>query len=879
MEGGGFDNSELGTSPLASPKSGRARTKTQTNEGAAKGKKPLNTQLSSIVEVPSSDERTRPTTAAVVDHKRNESAGESLEELGSNSPVKHKSPPPLKKVTVAKKKLTQIESPEGTRKSGDIVAVKKSKLKAVESGAKPAVSKAVAPTTKPLLKKPNPKVVVLDDPEVSESQEFSAESSSSALYQSESDSQEFSAKASSEELESAQLEEEEEEVRSNHSLKSKVQPERERAPSKKQAESAKLNKSKKAATPKSPTATRLSSSHGSHSEKFQRRLQMKLDNDGFSAMGLSPTDDFVTLPASKTDSHKRASNQPAPPPHYLTATTAIPTTKREVPAGNKGALSRNPSSRRKAIKTVAYGTMGVISDEDEKEPHPSIGRFGHYDVDDRRSKSLEPGEYRNNVSRQRMASDYANGRSGRDNSDEENIQELENGVEYRPNRNSRNDDENNSNSSQEYRYSDRISRKYIPESSQMTKSNSLSNGNLQKIPDRLMLSSSALKAAQEQGMVSPETVQYLKWYMVKAKPLEAPPSGSLTDVRNQGGPQGRLGKSGANLKQQFEDEPPRGRPLYSTKKQPTIQRGSIMDDEPASPKSRAFATKTNAAPLRSGSIMDDRPQEQPVAKPPRPIPKTRVTIVSKPKTVAAKKASPAKAAENVQNSMPATAGGGFWPQGGASPFMGGFSPFMQQPGSFGANPYLQQNQNPYNQHQIPSSQLPAYNSMKSQAPSLPSLHALQLTAPQFTPPPPTVHPGLMPARIKLTTVPVVTFKQSYVIEPTGHSPGTYIPPEEMGVDANGGMLTYISTGSFPSQFDMGGGGALDYQAMGGFHPMAMGGHEPRPIATATTVRSMGAIRESQANSSVPASKGPGKTGVRSMIQRGVIGRGSNGASK
>ncbi|KAI9353747.1 hypothetical protein BDR26DRAFT_849154 [Obelidium mucronatum] len=610
---------------------------------------------------------------------------------------------------------------------------------------------------------------------------------------------------SSEELESKSFEEEEE----SFAPKSKVELEaRERTASKKRVESAKLTKTKKAPTPKSASGTRSSNSRGSRSEKFQRRLQMKLDNDGFSAMGLSEADELPSSHTSKSDTHKRSSNQPAPPPHYLTATAAIPTTKKSTPPGNPGkaVLSRNPSSRRKAIKTLAYGAMG------DNRHHAS--RFGHYDSDDRRSKSMDPGEYRNRTSRQRMASDFANGHGVSDENDE-NIQDLERRAVYNGNRANQANDESNSNSSQEYRYSDRISGKY--NSGEPAKNfGESAAGNLQKMPDRLMLSSSALKAAQDQGMVSPET----------RKPLEQAPTGSLTDTRFQGGSQARMGNSEPNLKQQLggrDDDQPRGRVLFSKKAQPMGQRESIMDDEP---KRKTFGSKNLPA------------------KP--PVRKTRVTVVSKPKKLAPKKAE-AKPLEGGKNTMaPSLAGPnggiGYWPQGGPSSFMGGFPQF----GFNGQPSYIQQQQYP-----------PPFMQHPQQAP-LPSLQALQLTAPQFTPPPPTVHPGLVPARIKLTTVPVVTFKQSY----------------EMGMDSNGGILTYISSGSFPSQsMDMsGGGGFMGYP--GGNNPGYDNGFESqRQIATATTLRSMGEIRGAKPGpKSRAAGGGVAESGVRSMIKKGVIGR-------
>ncbi|ORY42323.1 hypothetical protein BCR33DRAFT_718477 [Rhizoclosmatium globosum] len=881
--------------PASSPT--QTRTRTKTNESLAKPKKSLNKQLSSIEEVASVNERTRPATAldTHANTKRHLNDEDDMPgDLASKSPTKQKSPPPIKKAAT---KTKENDSPTAARKNGETVTVKKSKLKPVEgtvSSPKPIPKSSVA-AAKPPPKKPKPKVTISEEPEV---EPFTSEETStenvSLSFDSDPLPQEEFGDSSAEKLDDFKFvddkEEEEEEVRSNHSLKSKPSVERGRTPSKRQADSAKLTKTAKAATPKAttPAPARRSSSKASRSEKFQRRLQMKLDTDGFSAMGLSPSDDFGNSQGGKSDGHKRVGNQPAPPPHYLAPTAAIPVTKKTYSPPGKPTLSRNPSSRRKTIKALAYGVMGG---EDDNRNYPT--RFGHYDHDDRRSKSMDPGEYRNTLSRQRRVSDYP---GGYDPADDDDIQELDGGVEYNANgygreragRRQSNDDEQNSNSSQEYRYSDRISGKYN------------NNGpgrepnSLQKYPERLMLTSSALQAAQNQGMVSPETVNYLKWYMVKAKPLEATPEGSLTDVRNQSStvPSKQMAsesKSKAKPKPYgvkgsiMDDDDDNGRPLFSNKSvAPT--RGSIMDDSPSDSRSKLFSKKAIAPIRNSGSIMDDQPAETEPPKP-RAIPKTRVTIVSKPKPTSKK-----AAANPGQAEAPGMQQNQQWGQ--PFPFMGGFSPFgapfMQQGQSYGSPSGLSHPHQPggsfpphqFSQH-MPS-QLPTYKSSMNSQPPLPSLNALALTAPPYNPPPPTVHPGLMPARIKLTTVPVVTFKQSYVIEPTGHAPGTYIPPEEMGMDANGTMLTYISTAGMNGT---GGGGSYSYDvnaAMGGMG--SVGGMGPTysydikesAVNPSRTPRSMSNKKPTStvgSKSKVPSVKTqPERSGVRGMIQKGVIGR-------
>ncbi|KAJ3234249.1 hypothetical protein HDU81_001533 [Chytriomyces hyalinus] len=116
---------------------------------------------------------------------------------------------------------------------------------------------------------------------------------------------------------------------------------------------------------------------------------------------------------------------------------------------------------------------------------------------------------------------------------------------------------------------------------------------------------------------------------------------------------------------------------------------------------------------------------------------------------------------------------------------------------------------------------------------------------------PTVPPNLMPARLKLTQVPVVTFRQSYVIEPTGHPPGTYIPPGEM--DGHGGLLTYISAGMYPSEVF---GQALEEDDAGS--------SDVQDTKVESKMESKGDAG-SKAEKAAP-------TRVRSMIKKGVIGR-------
>ncbi|KAJ3075934.1 hypothetical protein HDU98_006443 [Podochytrium sp. JEL0797] len=850
---GGFDNTEF-DDPVTSTSPKDTRTRTKTQEPGSKAKKSINKQLSTVAEVTSSDERTtRPTTAAALNHPIRTESDENLDEIGSHGSMKHKSPPPVpKKVVVAKKKLTQIDSPEQRRAAGagggvTTVPLKKAKLKpALDTGLRPpGIAKSGTAAAVPV-KKLKPKVTISEEVDGADSQEVSL----SLASQSESESQEQLASQSIDEVKSS---ESFDEVEASMQLDvPSPRVERERTPSsKKPTDSARLAKPKKAATPKPATAPRPASSRP-RSEKQQRRPKLNFENDGFSAMGLSPADEFHE-PRGAKDTHKRVANQPAPPPHYLTPTAAIPT-KRETPK-QKELVSRNPSSRRKAIRNMAYE---VENDEvdDEEGTMRHVGRFGHYDVDDKRSKSMDPGEYRNTPSRQRMTSDYVNGMSRARNDDDmyedENIQELERGVEVQNRRAMAYDDEINSNSSQGYRYSDRISGKYnvgnAGRSGTMQLSKAYSNGAL-PIPDRLMLSSSALKAAQSQGMISPETVNYLKWYMVKATPLEPTPQGSLTNIK-------QTTSKGPIMMD--DNDPPRGRARVSTKPPAASKlRDSIMDDE-EEPMSKPVPVRKPVVkkftPIRtSGSIMDeDAPATQTEPKP-RVIPKTRVTIVSKPKPVVKK--TPAMPEAQTPNFG---GGSGFW---GQQPQQ---HPFMNQPfpnfSPYPSHPFTMQNQF----HNLPN------YTPTPQAP-LPSLHSLSpMSNNPFIPPAPTVHPGLMPARIKLTTVPVVTFKQSYVIEPTGHAPGTYIPPEEMGVDGAGGMMTYIAAGMFPQGGEMMGGGG------GGFGQQPMHiiqNDSSRRVGTATsaaTTRTGGA--QTRGGASLQSKTVIGKTGVRSQIQKGQIGR-------
>lgn len=213
--------------------------------------------------------------------------------------------------------------------------------------------------------------------------------------------------------------------------------------------------------------------------------------------------------------------------------------------------------------------------------------------------------------------------------------------------------------------------------------------------------------------------------------------------------------------------------------------------------------------------MDDENQEKqivPVQKP-KYVPKTRITVTTKPKVVAKKKSTNA-----IEESST--------PMHTQSPWRN-----SQIPSTFNA-------MSPFAQF---SPVLPNYNSngMMSQA-LLPSVGQ------------PSVPPYLVPAKIKLLHIPIISYRQSYVIEPTGQPPGTYLSPDE--IEASGGMLTYISAPTYP-QPDLYGGMA-SYAASISKDVENVGGTGP-DLSKPKNKQRIGVS---------------GNGGVRSMIQKGVIGR-------
>ncbi|KAJ3143157.1 hypothetical protein HK100_006452 [Physocladia obscura] len=795
QEGDDGNNDVSPTNNRVSPQKMPQRSRTATAEPIdASHSNPLNKQLSAINEVSAMDERLpRPATAAiqlsnieVIDKvlfekesfQSKEELLEKITESGNvnsirensitfdSSPANQNSSPILpetkKKVVVPKKKLVQVDpprkvntTPKGTNKSNtaaikdvEKITVKKSKLKVVEK----TVSEA---------KKPNSK---------NEKEEIESIESSPEIQEPVAEANEFADTFSTPILPTT--------VYKQPTSKSLSPPQPQRRRLEEPKYRAEPLKSAKKVTTLKPLASQKLSTREPESEIFQRRIRAKLlANDGFSAMGLlDPENDSRPVTNSKSTSNRRVvANQPAPPPHYAAQAKKeeehLKLKKRQLD------LARNPSSRRKAIRSIAYRgstalVAGLTDDENQGEIY-TIHRFGHHDSDDWISKSIEQNDlYDKNGEQQQLLFQKRLGvRSEVDHYQNEHIVELEDTENF-----SRRDrsqyDENNSTSSQE-RYSDRIARKY----------------------------NKAIRAAERDGMVSPEAVKYLTQYITQSAVEE---TNTTTTAKN------------SQLKPKISSTPK----LYNSR--------SIMDDDetppppPESPIKKALITRATQKvqpPPKSrinASIMDDDfdTNKKSSVPPPKPktVPKTRITIINKPSPSVSKK-------------IPVTAN--------TNPTVGTF--WSQQPPQFAASYYP-----------------PAFGMMAHA--TLPSLsgHGGNALSQFGTLSSPTVPPHLMPARIRLTTIPVVTYKQSYIIEPTGHAPGTYLSPDEFGNSSSGdGMLTYISA------------------SCGGVFPSAIGENFVNPTV---------ARGKSAAASAIPQ-KGLEKEtvkkhSVRSMIKKGIIGRGN-----
>ncbi|KAI8607109.1 hypothetical protein BC830DRAFT_204681, partial [Chytriomyces sp. MP71] len=461
-------------------------------------------------------------------------------------------------------------------------------------------------------------------------------------------------------------------------------------------------------------------------------------------------------------------------------------------------------------------------------------------------------------------------------------------------------------STQGYRYSDRIADKYRPKEDMLS-------GQLGP-NERYMLSSSAIQSAERKGVVSPRTVDYLSNFMVKAKPLERSESQTLASKpavsksqRNHGPPKPFSTKLSAPLARDSimnDDAPPPPPPKFTAKKKDALKtsslqnlRGSIMDDSKDGTKA---GTKVDTL-SRTKSIMDDDqpPLEESgksvkVTGNPRNIrsmneskghqddyydgrrfereyryyddepydgrfkenemtelsstqPRLRNSRLQKPFVPKTKpKSATSKTATAGNTISPAQS---FWSNPSQWPmpynpiFGAGFGAAF--PGTMSYAPAATFPE--ATSTSKPASGLPTYT------PSLPGVGSMRHQGLGI----PSVPPSLVPARLRLTQIPVVTYRQSYVIEPTGHPPGTYLAPEELGMDASGGLLTYISAGAYPGSGMMVGNGLQEGQR----------GLLEEPDISQAAVKPIGAKKAATVVKKVAAT-----TGVRSMIQKGVIGR-------
>ncbi|KAJ3203363.1 hypothetical protein HDU82_006636 [Entophlyctis luteolus] len=538
------------------------------------------------------------------------------------------------------------------------------------------------------------------------------------------------------------------------------------------AEPATPKSAKKSQTPKSAAPRRESNSRArvaTANVAKKHRRPSKMDTDGFSAMGLVDPDEDRPATRGNSQGGKKLPSQPAPPPHYT-----LPTSSRKLDAQKKGKVKRNSSARRQSLKAMGQETVKIPGLPDQVF---QSGRFGHYDLDDFRSKSIEPEKTFLKLNKQDSM---------------DSLQQLNELTEH---------------------------------------------PKLIKEAERQFLTSSAIQAAQEEGLVSPEAARYLAQYMA-AKAKHQQKQQHQQPFKTKSSSDLRLERSFSMMNDNDDDRNPRG--THS-------KRGAARDSTGALDRF-ASLSKPLFRPHR-GSIMDDDPpppqqEDEAKVRPPRPVPKTRISIVTKPRK---KKPSSASLQQDPAAAMHPQAAAGhltnsFWGGGGASAYPAAFTPYYGtiHPSSLQHHFPAQQ---PQPQHHPP---LPTYTGAAMLPHAAGALPALPGAAQS------TVPAGLVPARIRLTAIPVVTYRQSYVIEPTGHAPGTYVPPEEIGPNA---VLTYIS--AYPGTH------AID--SMGAGYPDSR-----KHVQGVNTKRELAAQTPSPPD---PPSL-PQKQGVRSLIEKGVIGRGS-----
>ncbi|KAJ3265893.1 hypothetical protein HDU77_003364 [Chytriomyces hyalinus] len=907
------------------------------------------TTLSAITEVPSSDERSRPATSVhfgdlktgaefqdeveADDGDEQEVVQKSPKPSSSKAaspamppkiktamaPIKptlpsktQKSPSPQKKVVVSKKKLVQIDSPvkSGAKAaSAATVPPKKPEAKAL-TYSKPA-KPALKPPPKPIIKPSKPIQPVAS--ENSESEETSPYVDPEGSLDGEVDSsshEENGADTNADDADDESLNEktsvlEEDTNPVSHSSTT-------RGSSAKPANEHTANP--KPQTPKSATKRhppKSSPEDKQVSEKVKRRLRMKLDNDGFSAMGLaSPSDDQVDTPESQPQ-HK-SYNEPPPPAHHPKATAPAKSKKSERPLTAKMPLTHNPASRRLSVKKVLKNSENVQLNNENwlTQPYPS-SNMGYYDSPQGFERYAVPGRRCRMPSNTYYQDDmdpyygYYNQNADPDPA----FYEVDNAGMIRVNRVAYEDDFGDymaPNPPQAYRYSDRIAGKYKAIESS----------------EDLVLSTAAMQAAERDGVISPRTFGNLTQYMDTVEPK------TETQEPEDVSPKAKKRNTETNK--------------TANKKTPLSPlRGSIMNDVPE-PEPKKLPKKTALKkPAPSGkftrSIMDDDPPDVPAAKkrtslrkPSQPDENDAQNKADEPKTIKIVgdrrniKFMPGRNSENELSnvdgfgqedvsSMPmhdAYNRPSINPYSQYGPEVGGWaqqrppsafyprpqsrmnpnyhpmnlpynsnpdpydpqnfwthpmmSPYLQGPQMYGMPPHPMQQQlyhpnmpfmNPGDRYPFGlehnAQGLPIYgHNNQMMLPSIPAA-LRQPQRPGTRSGVPTVPPNLMPARLKLTQVPVVTFRQSYVIEPTGHPPGTYIPPGEM--DPHGGLLTYISAGMYPSEVfgqaveedDAGSSDVQDAKVESKLEPKGDAG--------------------SKAEKAAP-------TRVRSMIKKGVIGR-------
>ncbi|KAJ3222329.1 hypothetical protein HDU81_009955, partial [Chytriomyces hyalinus] len=464
--------------------------------------------LSAITEVPSSDERSRPATSVhfedlkTVAEFQDEVEADDVEEQEviqkspkpssskaaspamppkiktTIAPIKptvpsktQKSPSPQKKVLVSKKKLVQIDTPVKPAAKATAAAVvppKKPDAKAL-TYSKPAKPAAKSPP-KPIIKTSKPIQPVASENLESEDNapHIDAQDSPDTVggFDGEADSDSPEENAADKNADDADDESQNEKTSVSEEDSNTVShPSAARGSSEKTANEHTTNP--KPQTPKSATKRhppKSSPEEKQTSEKFKRRLRMKLDNDGFSAMGLaSPTDEQGDTPDSQIP--QKSYNEPPPPAHHSKATLAK-SKKTERPLTAKIPLTHNPASRRLSVKKVLKNSENVqISNENWlAQPYPS-SNMGYYDSPQGFERYGMPGR------RSRMPSNtyyqddmdpyygYYNQNADPDPA----FYEVDNAGMIRVNRVAYEDDFGDymaPNPPQAYRYSDRIAGKY-----------------------------------------------------------------------------------------------------------------------------------------------------------------------------------------------------------------------------------------------------------------------------------------------------------------------------------------------------------------------------------------------------------------------------------